>query len=143
MKPATSKYYPLKVWASSMFIAPLVSIVVCLVFDLFLKYKPSVSSQVEFIMLVGAFGLLYSLPTLLVYYLTFLVSSKLIEKVIRIKLLCLIVAVAGMWLTPYFAFGGDLYSSYAIKGMFVVYTILIVFFTFRFRVYKQAVEECC
>jgi hypothetical protein len=121
--------YPIKIWLMSIaFFGPIVMSIMSLWEHRDYLDNPS---NIGLIFLFVPFGLVLSLPTLTITFLTFVFAIRQFQSAIVIRLICLTVSVLGVFIT-----------FLLLKGSMApmltwVYSISVTLSSFLFRVYKK------
>ena len=102
--------YPIKHWLGTLAVGP----VIVLIYDAVFSHNNSMLSGLEFYVLIFRFGLLFSLPSLLIYYFCYKMVSRKVKSKLRTKMVLLIIAIVGTLLTLYLI-GGTLMNPFMIS----------------------------
>jgi glucan phosphoethanolaminetransferase (alkaline phosphatase superfamily) len=123
------KLYPIKIWlASIVFFGPIVMSLGSLLENRDYLNNPD---NVGVIFLFVLFGLVLSVPTFAIMFLTFIFAVRHFQSAIAIRLICLIVSVCGVVITFLLLKG-----SMAPK-LTLVYSISVAMSSCVFRLYKK------
>ena len=131
MKYFSIKYYPIKVWLTTILAASILQSIFILAYHDFINYIDFLPSLFDLIL----FSFLFSLPSFLLYYLVlFFLQSYKISNLLK-QALGAGFAILCMLITYYFIhsiLGGDLYHP---KTLFflIIYPICIVLFSFLYK----------
>ena len=126
------KLYTIKVWLTTLILSPIL-------FNLltFLKIKTFEPDSILLIFFMFGYSLIYSLPSFLIYHLSFLkLKSKLNEKS---KFILIILSIILMIINVRLVFGNN---SYNINGNFsgitfsIIYCISIIISSYYFKIHK-------
>lgn len=124
-----NKLYPLKVWLTSIvIIAPFLLFIGSMILDS--SYYKNPDNYFILLLFIG-FGLLYSLPTFLICYLTFEISSYKTNSPLLIKALFNVVCITGIFIT-FSLIGG---SEITQDGFF--YSASVIISSLIFKVFKK------
>jgi hypothetical protein len=124
-----NKLYPLKVWLTTIvLIAPLLLFAGSLILDS--SYYKSSDNYFILLLFIG-FGLLYSLPTFLLCYLTFIISSHKLNSSLLIKTMFDAVCITGIFIT-FSLIGGSEATQYSF-----CYSASVIIASLLFRVFKK------
>ena len=102
--------YPIKHWLGTLAVGP----VIVLIYDAVFSHNNSMLSGPEFYVLIFLFGLLFSLPSLLIYYFCYKMVSRKVKSKLRTKMVLLIIAIVETLLTLYLI-GGTLMNPLMIS----------------------------
>ena len=122
------RFYPLKVWATSVIaIGPILLFVTSAIDDPAYFKNPG-NYFIPFLFI--GFGLVFSLPTLLVCYITFMILSRRLHSPTLIKVIFIAVCIVGVFVT-FLLIGG---SEAAVYSLF--YSASAVISSLIFTVYN-------
>ena len=125
----TDKFYPLKVWLTTVvFIAPILLFVGNAIFDP-AYFKNHDNFLIPFLFI--GLGLVLSLPTLLLCYLVFSISSHKLNSSVLIKIIFIVVCVTGIFIT-FSLIGGSEAKVYSF-----FYSASVIISSISFKVYKK------
>jgi hypothetical protein len=125
-------WYPIQAWlTSTIFIAPLISSIITISYG----GRDPVIEAFTMAYLLILFGLILSVPTIILLYFLFLVAIHFNLSTILIKLLTIIISIAGVIITLEI-FGGSM-----VPTLQIVYSISAVISCLPYNVYKKISEN--
>ena len=131
--------YIFKVWGSTIVTAPILTMLLTAL----IVAKNNGSTDIGFIGFITlsiGYGILFSIPALLIIWALFFLVNKVVTKPGLFKLIFAIIGILCILLTFYFLFGSEAYdlkASYAALTFSINYSICLVVFSFIFPLRKK------
>lgn len=124
-------YYPLKHW----FFTNIISSLCLFAFDLISQHN-SLNDATGVGMLFFIFGSVFSIPTFIVYLLTYKLLIKTAKSIFNIKLTLNIIGVLGIFLTMNLIGGTSMTFGYG-----VIYSVILIIFSLVLKIKNTNSEE--
>ena len=141
MTKIINKNYPINVWISTIIIGP---IIFCLATLIITRDKPFDTGIFGLFMFGIIYGLLLSLPTLIISFFCFQYLKRQTKNVRVIKTVYILIALFGMAITNYIFFGKDSYNLhqyYAGLTMTLAYGAAILLTGVLYKIEKAQLEN--
>lgn len=129
-----SYYYLFRVWVTTIVIAPVILMLLTGI-----VFSGADSGALYFIVFAIAYGLIFSLPTLIICYFIYPLLWKKAKNILKFKLLVILTSIVGMIITIFFLYGPNSYNintSYGGLSMSIIYGVCILISGLLYR-YKK------